>query len=145
MTIQWRDVILGAAVTAVLFTLDNILLGLYLGKASFSSTYGAAASTVVLTLWVYYSSQIFFLGAEFTKAYAQRHGLTGEARIRLRQIAEFTSHARFMCPLYGSGDLEAGEIKVYGCRGHRRQRAPALPVERTVIGMLLAIGESMRV
>ena len=74
VTIQWRDVVLGAAVTSLLFTLGNIFLGLYLGRASFSSTYGAAASTVVLTLWVYYSSQIFFLGAEFTKAYAERYG-----------------------------------------------------------------------
>jgi membrane protein len=72
--IEWRDVLLGGAVTSVLFTTGNLLLGLYLGKASFSSTYGAAASTVVLTVWVYYSSQMFFLGAEFTKAFAQRHG-----------------------------------------------------------------------
>jgi membrane protein len=72
--IEWRDVIPGAAATSVLFTIGNIFLGLYLGKASFSSTYGAAASTVVLTLWVYYSSQILFLGAEFTKAFADRYG-----------------------------------------------------------------------
>jgi membrane protein len=72
--IEWRDVALGATVTSMLFTLGNSLLGLYLGKASFSSTYGAAASTVVLAVWVYYSSQIFFLGAEFTKAFAERYG-----------------------------------------------------------------------
>jgi membrane protein len=72
--IQWRDVILGAAVTAVLFVLGNLLLGLYLGRASFSSTYGAASSTVALVIWVYYSSQIFFLGAEFTRACAQTYG-----------------------------------------------------------------------
>jgi membrane protein len=72
--IKWRDVVLGAAVTAVFFALGNFLLGLYLGKASFSSTYGAASSTVVLAVWVYYSSQIFFLGAEFTKAFAETFG-----------------------------------------------------------------------
>jgi membrane protein len=72
--IEWPDVILGAAVTAVLFILGNFLLGLYLGKVSFSSTYGAASSTVVLAIWVYYSSQIFFLGAEFTKAFAATYG-----------------------------------------------------------------------
>jgi membrane protein len=71
---RWRDVSLGAAVTAVLFALGNFLLGLYLGKASFSSTYGAASSTVVLAVWVYYSSQIFFLGAEFTRAFAETFG-----------------------------------------------------------------------
>jgi membrane protein len=72
--IKWRDVILGAAVTAVLFALGNLLLGLYLGKASLSSTYGAASSTVALTIWIYYSSQIFFLGAEFTKVFADNYG-----------------------------------------------------------------------
>jgi membrane protein len=72
--IKWPDVILGAAVTAVLFTIGNFLLGLYLGKVSLSSTYGAASSTVVLAIWVYYSSQIFFLGAEFTKAFAVTYG-----------------------------------------------------------------------
>jgi membrane protein len=72
--LEWPDVILGAAVTAVLFTLGNFLLGLYLGTVSFSSTYGAASSTVVLAVWVYYSSQIFFLGAEFTRAFAATYG-----------------------------------------------------------------------
>jgi membrane protein len=61
-------------VTSLLSTLGNLILGLYLAKASFSSTYGAAASTVVLAIWVYYSSQVFFLGAEFTKAFADRYG-----------------------------------------------------------------------
>jgi membrane protein len=74
VAIEWRDVVLGAAMTSVLFTLGNLLLGLYLGKASFSSTYGAAASTVVLGVWAYYSSQIFFLGAEFTKTFAEHYG-----------------------------------------------------------------------
>jgi membrane protein len=72
--LQWPDVILGAAVTAILFTLGNFLLGLYLGKVSFSSTYGAASSAVLLAIWVYYSSQIFFLGAEFTRAFAALYG-----------------------------------------------------------------------
>jgi membrane protein len=74
VVIEWRDVILGAAVTSIFFTLGNLLLGLYLGKASFSSTYGAAGSTIVLAVWVYYSSQIFFLGAEFTKAFTNLCG-----------------------------------------------------------------------
>ena len=72
--IEWRDVILGAAVTSLLFTAGKFLIGLYLGKATFASTYGAAASIVVLIVWVYYSGQIFFLGAEFTKAFADRYG-----------------------------------------------------------------------
>jgi hypothetical protein len=71
---EWRDVILGGAVTSGLFTGGKVLLGLYLGKASFASTYGAAGSLVVFMIWVYYSSQIFFLGAEFTKIFATRYG-----------------------------------------------------------------------
>lgn len=71
---EWHDVILGAAVTSCFFTIGKFLLGLYLGKAGFFSTYGAAASIVVLIVWVYYSGQIFFLGAEFTRAFATRYG-----------------------------------------------------------------------
>lgn len=72
--IEWHDVILGGAVTSLLFTVGKLAIGLYLGKATFASTYGAAASIVVLIVWVYYSSQIFFFGAEFTKAFANRDG-----------------------------------------------------------------------
>jgi membrane protein len=72
--IEWRDVVLGGAVTSVLFTVGKLALGIYLGKASFASTYGAAASIVVGIVWVYYSSQIFFLGAEFTKTFANHYG-----------------------------------------------------------------------
>ena len=72
--IEWRDVLLGGAVTSLLFTLGKLVLGIYLGRASYASTYGAAASIVVLIAWVYYSAQIFFLGAEFTKAFATRYG-----------------------------------------------------------------------
>jgi membrane protein len=72
--IEWRDVILGGAATSVLFTIGKLALGIYLGKASFASTYGATASIVVLIVWVYYSAQIFFLGAEFTKTFANCYG-----------------------------------------------------------------------
>jgi membrane protein len=79
--IEWPDVILGALVTSLLFTIGNLLLGLYLGRASFSSTYGAASSTIMFALWVYYSSQIFFLGAEFTKAFAECFGSAPKDRL----------------------------------------------------------------
>ena len=72
--IEWRDVILGGAVTSVLFSLGKLGLGIYLGKAAFASAYGAAASIVALIVWVYYSAQIFFLGAEFTHVFANCHG-----------------------------------------------------------------------
>jgi len=72
--IEWRDVILGSAVTSLLFTFGKLFIGLYLGKAGFASTYGAAASVIIIIVWVYYSGQIFFLGAEFTKLFADRYG-----------------------------------------------------------------------
>ncbi len=72
--LQWRDVMLGGAVTSLLFTTGKFVLGIYLGRASYASMYGAAGSVVVLIAWVYYSAQIFFLGAEFTKAFARKYG-----------------------------------------------------------------------
>ena len=73
-TIPWRDVWTGAAVTALLFTIGKVLIGLYLGKSSLASGFGAAGSFVLLIAWVYYSAQIFLLGAEYTWVYANRHG-----------------------------------------------------------------------
>ncbi len=72
--IAWRDVWMGAAVTAALFAIGKWLIGLYIGRSSAASAFGAAGSLVVLMLWVYYSSQIFLLGAEFTRLYAEEHG-----------------------------------------------------------------------
>lgn len=72
--IQWRDVILGGVITSALFSIGKFVLAIYLGRASFASTYGAAASIVVLIAWIYYSAQIFFLGAEFTREFSIRHG-----------------------------------------------------------------------
>lgn len=72
--IAWRDVWIGAAVTALLFTIGKWLIGLYLGKSAVASGFGAASSVVVLLVWVYYSAQIFLIGAEFTWVYAHRLG-----------------------------------------------------------------------
>jgi membrane protein len=72
--LKWSDVWVGALVTAGLFTVGKFLIGLYLGTSSFASTYGAAGSVVVILVWVYYSSQIILLGAEFTRAYVERFG-----------------------------------------------------------------------
>lgn len=72
--LQWADVWVGAAVTAGLFTIGKFLIGLYLGTSSFASTYGAAGSVIVVLVWVYYSSQIVLLGAEFTRAWVERFG-----------------------------------------------------------------------
>jgi membrane protein len=72
--IKWRDVWIGAAITALLFTFGKQLIGLYLGRSAFSSTYGAAGSLIVVLVWIYYSAQIFFLGAEFTQVYTRYMG-----------------------------------------------------------------------
>lgn len=72
--IDWRDVWIGAGVTAVLFTIGKFLIGYYIGKSGVVSGYGAASSVVVVLVWVYYSAQIFLVGAEFTRAYAYMYG-----------------------------------------------------------------------
>jgi membrane protein len=72
--IAWRDVWSGAAVTALLFSVGRLLLSLYLGFSSVGSTYGAAGSLLVVLLWIYYSAQIFFFGAEFTQVFARTRG-----------------------------------------------------------------------
>lgn len=74
VSIGWHDVWIGAAVTALLFTIGKLLVGLYIGKTSVASSFGAAGSLAVLLIWVYYSAQIFLLGAEFTWVYAHRYG-----------------------------------------------------------------------
>jgi membrane protein len=83
--LQWSDVAAGALLTSLLFIAGKLLLGIYLGKAGFADVYGPAGSLVVLLVWVYYSAQVVFFGAEFTRAYALRRGsiLAGESRVRL--------------------------------------------------------------
>jgi membrane protein len=76
----WSDVFLGAGFTAVLFSIGKLAIGVYLGKASFGSSYGAAGSLVIVLVWVYYSAQILFFGAEFTECYARRHGTAEHTR-----------------------------------------------------------------
>jgi membrane protein len=99
--IRWRDVWIGAAVTAALFAVGKFLIGLYIGKAGVASPFGAAGSLVVLMVWVYYSAQIFLLGAEFTRIYAyqrgSRVGMTESAnddfvKPALRQVAPVRGH-----------------------------------------------------
>ncbi len=73
-SVAWRDVWVGAAVTSVLFLIGKALIGLYIGQSGITTAFGAAASLIVVLLWVYYSAQIFLFGAEFTWVYAQRYG-----------------------------------------------------------------------
>ncbi len=74
--LRWHDVMTGAVVTAVLFTAGQQLIALYLGQSGVASSYGAAGSVMILLLWVYYSCQILLFGAEFTRIYTERHGVT---------------------------------------------------------------------
>ena len=93
--IAWGDVWIGAAVTALLFTIGRTLIGLYLGNAAVGSAYGAAGSLVVLLVWVFYSAQILLFGAEFTQVYTRRYG----SRIRTSDFA---------VPLTGDGRVQQG-------------------------------------
>jgi membrane protein len=88
--ITWRDVILGAVAPPLLFTIGKFLIGLYLGRSAVGSPYGAAGALIVLLLWIYYSAQILFFGAEFTEVYARRHG----SGIRPDDNAEYIGKVR---------------------------------------------------
>jgi membrane protein len=78
--IPWGDVLLGALVTAVLFAIGKFAIGLYIGKSAVASNFGAAGTIVVAIIWVYFSAQIFFFGAEFTQVYSHQHGSKSLAR-----------------------------------------------------------------
>ena len=84
--IRWKDVWVGAILTALLFTFGKFLIGLYLGRGSLGSTYGAAGSLIVFLAWVFYSAQILLFGAELTQVYARKYG----RKIRPNSHAEVT-------------------------------------------------------
>lgn len=87
--VLWSDVILGALATAVMFTLGKVLIGAYIGRTGLASGFGAAGSIVIVLVWVYYSSQIFLMGAEFTRAYAHSLGsMRGEAEVHPAAVLE---------------------------------------------------------
>lgn len=123
--VRWPDVWLGAAVTALLFTLGKFLIGLYIGKSGVANGYGAAGSLVVLLLWVYYSAQIFLLGAEFTWQYARRYGsrrheAEAEAE-RERALAQSQSQGSPSQPP-PSATANSAEIKGRSLRTARQHR-----------------------
>ena len=86
--VKWRDVWIGAGMTAILFTIGKFLIGLYLGRSVLGSTYGAAGSIIVFMVWIYYSTQIFLLGAEFTQVYARYMGADSPLKKGRRKPAE---------------------------------------------------------
>lgn len=89
--LSWRDVWIGAAFTAGLFSLGKYAIGLYLGNSGVASSFGAAGSLIALLLWVYYSAQIFFLGAEFTRQYALWFGSMRHERLRVEKMERITA------------------------------------------------------
>jgi membrane protein len=121
--VQWGDVWIGAIATALLFTIGKAALGWYLGRSSTTSTYGAAGSFVALLLWVYYTAQILFLGAEFTQVYARAYG----SRIEPAENAvPLTEEARAQQGIPHTGTLEeAAELKERQVGGEDVSHAPA--------------------
>ncbi len=107
--IAWRDVWVGAGVTAALFTLGKYLIGLYVGKAGVSSSFGAAGSVVVLLVWVYYSAQIMLIGAEFTWMYAHSYGS--------RRGCDLGDHRRIDAEAPPSADAAKAEVTIAVVRG----------------------------
>lgn len=89
--LSWRDVWIGAAFTAGLFSLGKYAIGLYLGNSGVASSFGAAGSLIALLLWVYYSAQIFFLGAEFTRQYALWFGSLQHERLHFEEVARLAA------------------------------------------------------
>jgi membrane protein len=89
--VQWRDVLWGAAITSLLFSVGKFLIGLYIGKTGVASGFGAAGSIAVIFVWVYYSAQIFLLGAEFTWIYAQTFGSLRNAHAGAGAVAPVPS------------------------------------------------------
>jgi membrane protein len=82
--IRWHDVVAGAVLTAILFEIGKALLAFYIGTAAVGSAYGAAGSLIALVVWVYYSAQIFFFGASFTRVYAEAYGSRGRAKAKIQ-------------------------------------------------------------
>ena len=114
---------MGAVATALLFTLGKFLIGLYIGSSAIASSYGAAGALILVLLWVYYSAQIFLLGAEFTKVYASHHG---SQRPGLRGFRIRARPSR--CPHTLSQSAPAAEAAL-PATPPRRRRSPRLPVE----------------
>ena len=105
--IGWSDVWIGAAITSLLFSIGRYLLGQYLGNSSFSSTYGAAGSLVVVLAWVYYAAQILFFGAEFTQVYARRYG---SQIVPNKNAIPLTEEARLQQGMKPNQDEQAGRV-----------------------------------
>ncbi|MFN2433088.1 MAG: YihY/virulence factor BrkB family protein [Gemmatimonadota bacterium] len=139
--IAWRDVWLGAIVTSFLFTLGKYLIGLYLGHSSVGSAFGAAGTLAILLIWIYYSAQIFYFGAEITQVYTRRYGRAIQPAsyatriVRVRVEAESATEARRLADADvkraaaapGAGAAARAEVERHGDPGQRRAGTTASP------------------
>jgi membrane protein len=135
--IAWRDVWVGAAVTSLLFTIGRVLIGLYLGRTGFTSAFGAAGSLVLVMLWIYYSSQIFLLGAEFTwvyaHAYGSRRGSVGPDEVADKTLAPSAARR-------APSAMTAEEVLAGSSRPEAHRRRPWLQVGMAAgAGLLVAV------
>lgn len=146
--ITWGDVGIGAVITALLFTIGKTLISLYLGNSGVGSTYGAAGSLVVLLLWVNYSAQILFFGAEFTQVYANKYG---SQIVPAKNAVPVTEEARAQQGIPRTRDIAAAAARSQNSRtvavdkpalqqsNHKYRRNPAA----AVLGGLIGISQSL--
>lgn len=123
----WRDVVIGALVTSLLFTIGKSLIGFYIGHSDIGSSYGGAGAFVIVLLWIYYSSQIFLLGAEFTHVYAQTHA-SESARSPSNQGLETEVPYRCFRPM---NEWQAPQDTPEQCRAEARRVRSLIPIART--------------
>ena len=124
--VQWRDVWVGAILTAVLFGVGRLVLGLYLGRSSVSSAYGAAGSLIVVLLWIYYAAQILFFGAEFTQVFANRFGSKVRPSAHAMPVTEAMREQEGLPRL---GDLQATEIALEAARSGNPIHSRSVPAQ----------------
>jgi len=132
--IAWRDVLTGAIVTALLFTIGKTLIGLYIGKSSVASSFGAAGPFVIILIWIYYSTQIFLFGAEFCAKYAQRRGVSAAADAQDRgQALSSPTPATQSASKEAANDTDGtvGADEAFLVSARRRSQVPGLENSRS--------------
>lgn len=144
--IRWHDVWIGAGATALLFALGKFLIGLYIGRSSVASGFGAAGSLVVLLVWVYYSAQIFLLGAEFTWVYARRYGSRrGDERAHEptpertaeKRSASAASEARLPASAASLAEMPAAPLRLQHPLGRGIVRAATAMISAGLVGWMV--------
>jgi len=143
--VRWHDVWIGAIVTALLFTIGKFLIGLYIGKSGVASGFGAAGSLILVFVWVYYSAQIFLLGAEFTWVYARTHGSMQPAAAE-QASAEKSNEAEQRAPTRsGTGTTDGVAPKPADRDATPPGSAAPAPAEATARSSLRNVGAGVAV